>query len=147
MQDLSTLESKSLAELREIGKVLGITDSTLKKKELLNTIIAMATGDGNTPAEEAPSEEAPRKRGRRPRMSSTRIEENKPEQKIARRSRQSLPQSLKIQLRQRQPLPPTHPRSSLSVAVASPRLSRSRRQHKQQQSNLQRRTHLPPRRR
>ncbi|MBO5276085.1 MAG: Rho termination factor N-terminal domain-containing protein, partial [Alistipes sp.] len=42
MQDLSTLESKSLAELREIGKVLGITDSTLKKKELLNTIIAMA---------------------------------------------------------------------------------------------------------
>ena len=78
MQDLSTLESKSLAELREIGKVLGITDSTLKKKELLNTIIAMATGDGNTPAEEAPAEEAPRKRGRRPRMSSTRIEENKP---------------------------------------------------------------------
>ena len=78
MQDLSTLESKSLAELREIGKVLGITDSTLKKKELLNTIIAMAIGDGNTPAEEAPAEEAPRKRGRRPRMSSTRIEENKP---------------------------------------------------------------------
>ncbi len=78
MQDLSTLESKSLAELREIGKVLGITDSTLKKKELLNTIIAMATGDGNTPAEKAPAEEAPRKRGRRPRMSSTRIEENKP---------------------------------------------------------------------
>lgn len=78
MQDLSTLESKSLAELREIGKVLGITDSTLKKKELLNTIIAMATGDGNTAAEEAPAEEAPRKRGRRPRMSSTRIEENKP---------------------------------------------------------------------
>ena len=78
MQDLSTLESKSLAELREIGKVLGITDSTLKKKELLNTIIAMATGDGNTPAEEAPAEETPRKRGRRPRMSSTRIEENKP---------------------------------------------------------------------
>ena len=78
MQDLSTLESKSLAELREIGKVLGIKDSTLKKKELLNAIIAMATGDGNTPAEEAPAEEAPRKRGRRPRMSSTRIEENKP---------------------------------------------------------------------
>lgn len=78
MQDLSTLESKSLAELREIGKVLGITDSTLKKKELLNAIIAMATGDGNTPTEETPAEEAPRKRGRRPRMSSTRIEENKP---------------------------------------------------------------------
>ena len=83
MQDLSTLESKSLAELREIGKVLGITDSTLKKTALLNTIIAMATGDGNTPAEEAPAEEAPRKRGRRPRMSSTRIEENKPATEIS----------------------------------------------------------------
>ena len=39
MQDLSTLESKSLAELREIGKAFGITDTTLKKKEVLNAII------------------------------------------------------------------------------------------------------------
>ena len=79
MQDLSTLESKSLAELREIGKAFGITDTTLKKKELLNAIIGKTMSNGeeeNTP--EPAAEEAPRKRGRRPRVSSTRVEENKP---------------------------------------------------------------------
>ena len=84
MQDLSALEGKTIAELREIGKILGITDTTLKKKELLNAIIEVATADGSnttaktTPAEEAPAEEAPRKRGRRPRMSVTKAEENSP---------------------------------------------------------------------
>ena len=79
MQDLSTLESKTLAELREIGKAFGITDTTLKKKELLNAIIGKTMSNGeeaNTP--EPAAEEAPRKRGRRPRVSSTRVEENKP---------------------------------------------------------------------
>ena len=79
MQDLSTLESKSLAELREIGKAFGITDTTLKKKELLNAIIGKTMPNNkeeNTP--EPAIEEAPRKRGRRPRVSTTRVEENKP---------------------------------------------------------------------
>ena len=79
MQDLSTLESKTLAELREIGKAFGITDTTLKKKELLNAIIGKTMSNGeeaNTP--EPAAEEVPRKRGRRPRVSSTRVEENKP---------------------------------------------------------------------
>ena len=75
MQDLSALEGKTIAELREIGKILGITDSTLKKKELLNAIIEAATSD-SAPAEAAPAEETPRKRGRRPRMSVTKAEEN-----------------------------------------------------------------------
>ena len=55
MQDLSALEGKTLAELREIGKVLGITDTTLKKKELLtkiaesaNTFAGDATEDSTT---------------------------------------------------------------------------------------------------
>ena len=88
MQDLSTLESKTLAELREIGKAFGITDTTLKKKELLNAIIGKTMSNGeeeNTPepaaeenTPEPAAEEAPRKRGRRPRVSSTRVEENKP---------------------------------------------------------------------
>ena len=84
MQDLSALEGKTIAELREIGKILGITDTTLKKKELLNAIIEVATAEGSnttaetTPAEAAPAEEAPRKRGRRPRMSVTKAEENSP---------------------------------------------------------------------
>ena len=83
MQDLNALEGKSLAELREIAKVLGITDTSLKKKELLQRIISVATSD--VPAEQentttAPNNEAeaPRKRGRRPRMSTLRVEENTP---------------------------------------------------------------------
>ena len=73
MQDLTALEGKTLAELREIGKVLGITDSTLKKKELLQAITRIANGEQAT----APTtEEAPRKRGRRPRMSTARVENN-----------------------------------------------------------------------
>ena len=75
MQDLTALEGKTLAELREIGKVLGITDLSLKKKDLLLAITRIANGeesDNPTPA----VEEAPRKRGRRPRMSATRAEDN-----------------------------------------------------------------------
>ena len=82
MQDLTALEGKTLAELREIGKVLGITDSTLKKKELLQAIIRIANGEQET----APTtEEAPRKRGRRPRMSTARVGNNaeSPEQPAA----------------------------------------------------------------
>ena len=47
MQELSTLEGKTLAELREIGKVLGITDSSLKKKDLLKAIAAVANAEDN----------------------------------------------------------------------------------------------------
>lgn len=100
MQDLSALNGKTIAELREIGKVLGITDLTLKKKDLIARIAAMAVEDegaagedsaaGDSAAAVMASEgegaadmedgaaEPQRKRGRRPRMSSVRIEENKP---------------------------------------------------------------------
>ena len=87
MQDFSMLDGKSIAELREIAKVLGITDTTLKKKELLQTIKSMAMGDTpeeqQTPSLEAePSTQAePARRGRRPRM--TRFEENKPAEETA----------------------------------------------------------------
>ena len=79
MQDLTALEGKTLSELRKIGNVLGITDSSLKKKDLLNAIIAVANAESNTPSPSTPSnEEAPRKRGRRPRMSTMRVEDNTP---------------------------------------------------------------------
>ena len=88
MQDLHALEGKTLAELREIGKVLGITDTTLKKKELLAQITTIAqVSEQQTPATEPQAEattEAPRKRGRRPRMNSLRIEENKPDGEVIR---------------------------------------------------------------
>ena len=75
MQDLTALEGKTLAELREIGKVLGITDLSLKKKDLLLAITRIANGEeSDNPAPAV--EEAPRKRGRRPRMSATRADEN-----------------------------------------------------------------------
>ena len=77
MQDLTALEGKTLPELREIGKVLGITDSSLKKKDLLKAIAAVANAEDNssTPSAEA-TKDAPRKRGRRPRMNTMRVEEN-----------------------------------------------------------------------
>ena len=72
MQDLKALEGKSLVELREIGKVLGVANVMIKKRELVEQIAALAMKD---PAErETPpvAEEAPRpKRGRRPRLAKT----------------------------------------------------------------------------
>ena len=105
LQDLSTLEGKTLAELREIGKVLGITDSTLRKKELLDKIKAIATesvAQEETPQEAtaqseatdenySPAADAPKKRTRRPRMNSLRIEENKPASELTPESTRIIP--------------------------------------------------------
>ena len=92
MQDLHALEGKTIAELREIGKVLGISDTSLKKKDLLAQIaqVAQASAEEESaqPVEAKNdtevTEEAPRKRGRRPRMNSLRIEENKPDGEVRR---------------------------------------------------------------
>lgn len=43
MQDLNALEGKTLAELREIGKVLGLTNVMVKKRDLLNLIADAVT--------------------------------------------------------------------------------------------------------
>lgn len=82
MQDLNALEGKSIAELREIAKVLGINDSSLRKKDLLNKIIEIASAHIDTePAKEnntATTAEVvapePKRRGRRPRMISVKVE-------------------------------------------------------------------------
>ena len=50
MQDLKALEGKSLAELREIAKVLGITNVMVKKRDLIAKIA------GSDSPEEAPAE-------------------------------------------------------------------------------------------
>ena len=73
MQDFSALEGKTIVELREIAKALGITPSTMKKQELLEKIITVATSGEDT--EPAPQ---PAKRGRRPRMNTQKIENNEP---------------------------------------------------------------------
>ena len=76
MQELSALEGKTIHELREIARVLGITPSTMKKGELLNRIIEVATN----PATDMQSTSAPQapKRGRRPRMGSVKVEGGAP---------------------------------------------------------------------
>ena len=76
MQDVNALEGKSLAELREIGKALGIENVMLKKKELLERIGTAMLGDG--PRGDAELAEEPKRRGRRPRMSGVRVEGRTP---------------------------------------------------------------------
>ena len=73
MQDLTALEGKNIQELREIARVLGIVPSTMKKGELLNKIIEVATAAEGTAQQSKP---ATAKRGRRPRMNSVKVEEN-----------------------------------------------------------------------
>lgn len=77
MQELEALKTKSLAELRQIAKALGITEQ-LKKKELLDRIVEVASGattDGAEPARTEPDDKP--KRGRRPRVNTTRVEDAK----------------------------------------------------------------------
>ena len=75
------IQGKSVAELREIAKVLGITEEKLSKKELIARIVAFGTGEAAT---EAPTEEpaevaapAPQKR-KRARLGSVKVEAAKP---------------------------------------------------------------------
>ena len=86
MQDLDALKGKSLAELREIAKVLGIGNVMLKKRELMEKIAeataeteASAANDTNVPAPEtagnaagdaAPAAEVRKPRGRKPKVQS-----------------------------------------------------------------------------
>ena len=76
------MEGKTIVELREIAKVLGITPSNLKKGELISKIVEAATSNIEAPAGEpaeaaatdnaTTAEETP-KRGRRPRMNSVQV--------------------------------------------------------------------------
>ena len=73
MEDLIAIQGKSIAELREIAKVLGITDEKLSKKELIARISSIGDSEqsADAPAEEvataskeAPSAPQKRKRAR-----------------------------------------------------------------------------------
>ena len=72
MEDLATLESKSLKELREIAKAFGIVSDKLSKR----TIIKLIAGGGSEEQEQVQSEPTaepatestePKRRGRKPR--------------------------------------------------------------------------------
>ena len=68
MQDLTALEGKTIVELREIAKVLGITPSNMKKGELISKIVEATTAE---PTASEPTDHP--KRGRRPRMNSIKV--------------------------------------------------------------------------
>ena len=69
MQDLTALEGKTIIELREIAKVLGITPSNMKKGELINKIVEVTKGVAEPISEPTDTP----KRGRRPRMNSIKV--------------------------------------------------------------------------
>ena len=83
MEDLIAIQGKSVAELREIAKVLGITDEKLSKKELIARIAAIGASEEATEPqqEEAIAAEvaapAPQKR-KRARLGSVKVEAAKP---------------------------------------------------------------------
>ena len=80
MEDLATLEGKTLKELREIAKAFGIASDKLSKR----TIIKIIAGGGDEPSEPdqeqsapetvaAPVEQQPKRRGRKPRAEKVEI--------------------------------------------------------------------------
>ena len=85
MQDLVTLESKSIEELREIAKAFGISDERLSKKSIINRIIAATSPSSDNEQKAVATEvvtevidevigDAPKRRGRRPRMAAAAVE-------------------------------------------------------------------------
>lgn len=125
MQDLDALKGKSLAELREIAKVLGIGNVMLKKRELMEKIAeatagteASAANDTNVPAPEttgnaagdaAPAAEVRKPRGRRPRLAKSEGTVQGPRPAAAEQPK----------LPMEQPAPAAGPAASEAVAPAS----------------------------
>ena len=77
MEDLIAIQGKNIAELREIAKVLGITDEKLSKKELIARIASVGASEESTaPQQETVAVEsipAPQKR-KRARLGSVKVE-------------------------------------------------------------------------
>lgn len=71
MQDLKALEGKSLAELREIGKALGIPHLMMKKKDLIEKILNFTQDGGVADTETQQSPAKHPKKTRRPRIAKT----------------------------------------------------------------------------
>ena len=79
MEDLIAIQGKSIAELREIAKVLGITENKLSKKELIARISSIGADNTTAAVSEEPvvaadiAPSAPQKR-KRTRLGSVKIE-------------------------------------------------------------------------
>ena len=88
MQDLESLSNKTIVELREIGRVLGIKGA-LKKQELIDRIISVATKGEEKNSEEVEqvasesgSTQPKRRRGRPARSAQKTESEQQPEDNI-----------------------------------------------------------------
>ncbi len=75
MEDLIAIQGKSVAELREIAKVLGITEEKLSKKELIARISSIGAEDEQSNSNEEVVEVAPAPQKRkRARLGSVKVE-------------------------------------------------------------------------
>ena len=76
MEDLATLEGKTLKELREIAKVFGIASEKLSKRTLIKLISGGVGADSNntesiaSEVEPTPEPQQPKRRGRKPRAAA-----------------------------------------------------------------------------
>lgn len=80
MQDLEALEKKSLTELREIARALGVGNIMVKKRDLIAKIVDETQNDG-TVKESSDTDQVPsRKRGRRPRTTVSEVTHGNPQE-------------------------------------------------------------------
>ena len=77
MQDLFAIQSKTIDELHEIARALGMDNENLSREELITLISSTSNNDNNSSESptEAPTAAVPRKRGR-PRLSSVKVGSN-----------------------------------------------------------------------
>ena len=121
MEDLIAIQSKSVAELREIAKVLGITEEKLSKKELIARISAIG-------AEEEPKAEvavveapAPQKR-KRARLGSVKVEAAKKttEEVVAPKTEERATESVSAEPQSEEPAPQPKKRGRKPKSAAAP---------------------------
>ena len=129
MEDLIAIQGKSVAELREIAKVLGIAEEKLSKKELLAKITAIATSEGNTdaPKEDVATEPAPQRR-KRARLGSVKVEavkavvtEDKSEEIVAVEPTKPTEEiKVEVKVEESAPQPKKRGRKPKALSVAAP---------------------------
>ncbi len=129
MEDLIAIQGKSVAELREIAKVLGIAEEKLSKKELLAKITAIATSEGSTdaPKEDVATEPAPQRR-KRARLGSVKVEavkavvtEDKSEEIVAVEPTKPTEEiKVEVKVEESAPQPKKRGRKPKALSVAAP---------------------------
>ena len=123
MQDLKALEGKSLVELREIAKAIGIGDTTLKKRELIEKIAGFSASEG------APAENKEKRgRGRKKEVPATEMQQTAAIAEPAAVKAEAAPETVPQAPRGRRPritntkTENTAPAQRPPITVAGPRL-------------------------